>query len=251
MLCSKCGAENLDTSSFCAQCGTSLTAQPSPSAQDAAPPETTAQPSKPSQSQVPTFLQKFLNEQQDPAIVQRVHQRVSQILTGEEEILYIAVQSKPIVTVAPDCVVLTNKRFIVYKPTMLGRVSFEDYIWRDLHDARLKEGIMGATLTMLTVQGRRIAIDYLPKAQARRLYSFAQEMEEKVLEERRIRAMEEQRAAAGGITIQGGPLAAQTQAPVASEDPVQKLKQLKEMMDAGLITETEYEAKKAEILSRM
>ncbi|TEU13496.1 MAG: zinc-ribbon domain-containing protein [Anaerolineales bacterium] len=240
MICNKCGNENLDTASFCAKCGAPLA--------QAAPSPTTAQ--QPPQ-QVPSFLQKFLNEQQDPTIVQRVHQKVSQILTSGEEINYIAVQNKPVLNISPDCVVLTNKRFIIYKPKMLGRVSFEDYIWRDLRDARLKEGIMGATLTMLTIHNRRIMVDYLPKAQARRLYAFAQEMEEQVLEERRIRAMEEQRAAAGGITIQGGPMAAQAQAAPAQVDPVQKLQQLKQMMDGGLITSEEYEAKKTDILSRM
>lgn len=45
--------------------------------------------------------------------------------------------------------------------------------------------------------------------------------------------------------------AAPAQAPAASEDPTQKLKQLQEMLDSGLITEADYEAKKAEILSRM
>lgn len=37
----------------------------------------------------------------------------------------------------------------------------------------------------------------------------------------------------------------------ASEDPAQQLKQLKQMFDNGLITETEYEAKKAEVLAGM
>jgi cytoskeletal protein CcmA (bactofilin family) len=41
------------------------------------------------------------------------------------------------------------------------------------------------------------------------------------------------------------------QGPAVSEDPTQKLKQLQEMMERGLITEADYEAKKAEILSRM
>jgi uncharacterized membrane protein len=35
----------------------------------------------------------------------------------------------------------------------------------------------------------------------------------------------------------------------SSEDPKRKLTQLKEMLDEGLITEAEYEAKKAEILT--
>ena len=39
--------------------------------------------------------------------------------------------------------------------------------------------------------------------------------------------------------------------PSPSEDPAQKLKQLKQMFDDELITEAEYEAKKAEILADM
>ena len=41
------------------------------------------------------------------------------------------------------------------------------------------------------------------------------------------------------------------EAPAASGEPTQKLKQLKAMLDDGLITEEEFEAKKAEILSKM
>ena len=40
-------------------------------------------------------------------------------------------------------------------------------------------------------------------------------------------------------------------APASSEDPKQRLKQLKEMLDEGLVTEAEYEAKKTEILAGM
>ena len=119
---------------------------------------TTQSSSRQPRSQSSSVLQKFLNEEQDPAIVKQVYTRVSQILTSGEEILYIAVQNKPIVNIAPDCVVLTNRRFIIYRPKLLGRVEFEDYIWRDLHDARLKEGIMSATITMLTVKGDRKSV---------------------------------------------------------------------------------------------
>ena len=46
----------------------------------------------PQQSNQPgeSSLKKFTTEQQNPAIVQQVHQKVSQILTRDEEILYIA-----------------------------------------------------------------------------------------------------------------------------------------------------------------
>ena len=112
---------------------------------------------------------------------------------------------------------------------------------------------MGATLEIRTVAGRVFSIEYLPKAQARRLYAIAQEMEEEVREERRNRVIEEKRAAAGGVIFQGQMPAAAAQGTTESamDDPMQKLKMLKQMSDEGLITADEFEKKKADILSRM
>lgn len=199
------------------------------------------------------FLKRFLGEEQDPRAVEAVHDKITQLLTTGEEILYIAVQARPVINISPDCVVLTSKRFILYRPSLLGKVEFEDYIWRELHDAKLEENMLGATLTMHTMEGKELTMDHLPKAQARRLYALAQEMEEKTIEERRQREMEEKRAAAGGIMLGGATLPATPPPPPtpAPDDPLLVLKKLKDMLDAGLITDTEYEAKKAEILSRM
>lgn len=194
-------------------------------------------------------LTRFLREEQDPETVKSVYSKVKQILTSEEKILYIAVQ-KPLINLSPDCVVLTNRRFIIYRPTLLGGVNFQDYIWRDLRDAQLSEGIIRATLSMKTVKGGILSIDNLPKIQARKIYAFAQEMEEKVREQRRIRKMEETRAGAGGVILQGTAPSQAAEA-VSTEDPMQTLKKLKDMLDANLITTEEFEAKKSEILSRM
>ena len=202
-------------------------------------------------SSLSEMVRAFTNEEQDPAFVQAILARVQQILTSGENIHYVAVQKKPLVNIAPDCVVLTNRRFIVYRPKILGQVSFEDYPWRDLRDARLQENILGSTLAMKTVSGRAISVDHLPKAQARRLYSFSQEMEERVREERRVRELEDKRAAAGGVVVSGLPAAGSPSQTGPASDPVQRLKALKEMYDAKLITAGEYEGKRAEIISKM
>lgn len=198
-----------------------------------------------------SLLRKFLNEEQDPNVVQKVVEKVTTILTSTEEILYIAVQKKPIVTISPDCVVITNRRFIYYEPKMLGRVNFEDYIWRDLKNVTLQEKIMGAVISFETIRNEYIEIDYLPKQQARIIYSISQEMEEMVREERRQRGMEEKRAAAGGVFIQN-PSSEETKSQTGnSDDPVKKLAQIKTMLDAELITEEEYQQKKMQILNNL
>ena len=204
----------------------------------------------PNSDQIRGLIGKFANEEQDPAVVEKVHSKVSEILTSGEEVLYIAVQKKLVMNVSPDCVVLTNKRFIKYKPKMLGGVDFEDYIWRNLSDARVKEGIRSAKLTMKTTSGESISLDDLPKSQARKLYTLAQSMEEKVLEERRQRDLEEKRASAGNITMQTG-MPTQQASSAPPQDPLEQLTKLKKMLDAGLITDDEYNAKKTELISRM
>lgn len=209
----------------------------------------TEEPKSP--SRLSDLARSLSNEEQDPNVVQGVLERVQQILTSDERILYVAVQKKPVLTITPDSVVLTNRRFILYRPKLLGQVSFEDYPWRDLLDAKLKENILGSTLSLKTVGGTVVSVDHLPRAQARRLYAFTQEMEERVREERRARELEDKRAAAGGVVVSGMPGAGPSAGAGAAGDPAQRLKALKEMYDAGLISAGEYEAKRADIISRM
>ena len=286
--CSNCGAMLKEANKFCSNCGHKIAPMPSappmrpaqpappmrpgppasstPPTQPAAPawhtpPAPPAQPAPPSWAAQapppaagPSLLSRFLNEEQDPGIVNKVYDRVSQILTRNEKVAYVAVQKKLLkINLSPDCVVLTTRRFIIYHAKVLGQVDFEDYIWRDLKDAQITEGIIGAVFTMSTVHGKQLVVEHLPKAQARKLYAFAQDMEERVLEERRLRAMEETRAAAGGVILQGGlpPVQPQAQAAPGGQDPVEQLTQLKRLVDAGLITAAEYEVKKREVLSRM
>lgn len=192
-------------------------------------------------------VQRLVQEEQDLGVVQKVYEKISQLLTRGEELRYIAVQKKPVLNMLPMCLVLTTRRFIIYKPELMGQAQFEDYIWRDLRDVQLKEDVVGSTLTLQTVGDKTLAVPYLPKAQARRAYAIAQEMEEEMLEERRRREMEEKRAAAGGIYLPG----AEPPNAAAREDPVEVLKQLKRMLDAGLITAAEYDAKKQEVLLRL
>ena len=196
-------------------------------------------------------IRRLTDDNQDLGQVEQICSKVKDILTSEEKIEYVAVQKRMVVNPTPDAVVLTNRRFIIYRPKLLGRVSFEDFIWRDLSDAKIEEGVIGATLTFKATNGRRPSIGYLPKLQARRLYAIAQEREERAREERRMRDLEEKRAAAGGIVMHGSPATTAGATEERVVDPVERLKKLKEMLDAGLISAGEFEAKRAEIVSKI
>ena len=201
---------------------------------------------------IPETLAQYLTENQDPQQVERIYNKVSQLLTRGEQVIYIAVQKALTYDPTPEIVVLTNRRFMHYRQNLMGSAQFTDYIWRELKEAKLEEGVMRATLTLFAANGETLRVDNLVKEQARRLYAIAQEMEENVREELRLRAMEEKRAEAGGVYLPGmmGAMGAGSTAAPADE-PLQALSKLKQLMEAGLITAEEFEAKKKEILARL
>ena len=113
-------------------------------------------------------IASFLLDGQSEATVAKIYDRIPQILTPQESLEYIAVQAKPI-AIAPDCVAITNRRFILFHQKMLGQLAFDDYLWMYLTDAKLKEGVMFAEVSFRVTDGRAFSVDYLPKAQARRI----------------------------------------------------------------------------------
>ncbi|KFF09347.1 PH domain-containing protein [Chryseobacterium luteum] len=205
-------------------------------------------------------LKKFLNEEQDPKAVEKLLERINDLITSQEFVEYIAVQKKPAINFSPDCIALTNRRIIFCRPKNFGlSMDFQDYNWVDVADCHIKEGILGATFMMKTVSNHTNVMDYLPKAQARKLYQFAQETEEKMRGVRREKDLEVRRASAGGVTVNNAtPIIAQplqTRQPIPqlieTEDPFAVLQKLKGLMDSGIISIEEFESKKNEILSRV
>lgn len=217
------------------------------------------------------MIEKYLNDQQDAAAVEKVYTRLVDLLTTGEEILYIAVQKKPLVNLFPDCVALTNKRVLFFTPANLGlSIKFIDFVWKDIVDVYTKEEIIGAVFTVKTVNGAEMGVDYLPKVQARKLYQYSQERKEAEREARRLRELEEKRAESGSVMIDNpGHVAIQPPAPAPAapapepipvpepvkEEPVakpdeltEKLKKLKMLFDNSLISQEEYNQKKLELL---
>jgi hypothetical protein len=216
-------------------------------------------------------FKKFLNEEQDPAAVEKVTDKLKGIIMNGESLEYIAVQKKPAVNISPDCVALTNKRIIFCRPKNLGfSMDFSDYVWKDVIDCKLKEELLGAIFSINTTKGSD-SLDYLPKAQARRLYALAQEQEETQRELRRQMELEEKRAASGSIQVNSNPTVTSPEPvspaiitpepiiePAATiveekkeDDITAALQKLKSLFENQLISREEYDAKKAEVLSRI
>jgi hypothetical protein len=154
----------------------------------------------------------------------------------------------------------TSGRLISLTRGLLGGFDVEDMRWQDLEDVKLHVGILAAKLMVhagrpsdLATQsgqgGRVLTFEGLRKHQAEAVYRICQAQDQAWREKRRVRDLEELRARSGGITTSmGAGLGAAAVAGVQSE-AVRRLEDAKKMLDERLITDAEYEAIKAKILS--
>lgn len=147
-----------------------------------------------------------------------------------------------------DAVVVTSNRIIGFSPGVLGRVSFNDFLWQDVLDVSMKQGMLSTEILVKTAAGP-VKVGSIDKEQAKRLYGIAQQLEQEWREKRRIREMEQDRAKAGGVYMGmpgfSGPAAATAEKP----DPVARLAKAKAMLEQGLISDIEFEALKAKVLA--
>ena len=139
-------------------------------------------------------MRRFTAEGQDPALVQQAYARASEILTSGETLEYVAVANKGSLTHAPDCAVATNKRIMLYRKKVLGKLEQDDYYWRDVN-AALKDGRGGVTFTVESIKGWQMAIESLPRAQAVRLYELAVAHSEKLADALRLKVIQQDAAA--------------------------------------------------------
>ena len=161
-------------------------------------------------------------------------------------------------------VAATTGRLIIVQRGLFGGFTPIDLRWQDLRDATLTVGVFGATLRvaayrssdLATTEGppSNIVIAGLRKLEAQEVYRACQTRAQAWREKRRIRELEELRAKAGGIQIGGA--RALTSAPVGGTDegdssPMARLQRAKEMLQHGLLNDSEFEQIKAKILAEL
>jgi len=153
----------------------------------------------------------------------------------------------------------TSGRLIMLTRHLISGFDVTDIRWQDLEEVTLRVGIVAAELAIragraadLASQGttgsRHLDFVGLRKEQAQAVYRICQAQDQAWREKRRVRELEELRARSGGIQVSSGPLPGGTAAGGGS-DAVRRLQEAKQMLDAKLITDAEYEAIKAKIVS--
>jgi hypothetical protein len=152
----------------------------------------------------------------------------------------------------------TSGRLIVLSRELLGGFDVTTIRWQDLEEVTLHVGMLSADLAVragkatdlasLGAAGsQRVEFRGLRRGEAQAVYRICQSQDQAWREKRRVRELEELRARSGGIQVSPGNLGAGA---AAESDAVRRLQEAKQLLEARLISDAEYEAIKAKIISR-
>ncbi|HTW75116.1 MAG TPA: SHOCT domain-containing protein [Steroidobacteraceae bacterium] len=220
---------------------------------------------------------------------ERALQCLRSVLTADEKLQAWAIQRRAFALLHRRLIVgATSGRLLAISRPLIGGFDLTDVRWQDLREVHIHVGAVAARLQVSAfgspdlasapAQLRTLLFDGLRREQAQALYRICQANDQSWREKRRIRELEELRARAGGIQlgVLGGPggivsggavsggspgggaaagsqtgeaAAAAAIAQPAGEDAAARLRSARSMLDAGLISDAEYEALKARIIN--
>jgi hypothetical protein len=197
---------------------------------------------------------------EEDARVQAALEQLNGLLVPGETLQAYAVQRRLFALSSRRILVgASTGRLLVLRRNLLGGFHLSDLRWQDLKDVKLNVGIFGADLTVTTLdqadlatQDRTAGVFQLPglrKAQAQGVYRICQAQEQQWREKRRVRDLEELRAKSGGLQLGGAGGVSGVAGAAGGADAVERLKAAKDMLANGLITDAEFEAIKAKVVS--
>ncbi len=170
--------------------------------------------------------------------------KIKAMLEPNEKLLKTISQQSGAVRKAKT-VAITDKRFIIYEPKLFG-AHYVHHEWLDVERVDFLEGATRSCIVFSLVGGGELMIGGLSKQKAPKFFSVAQEQQRIGYLERRRRTLEEDRAISGGADISVG-----TQPQTEGANIGKKIKQLKSLLEEGLITEEEFQQKKRKLLDQL
>jgi hypothetical protein len=188
----------------------------------------------------------------------KANEKLSTVLMASEVIASKAIQVRIFsLWSRRTLVAITNSRLLVLKRGVFGGFKMQDIQWKDLKDARMKENILsnvcGSNVNFehLNAGVGKMDVKGLPNQGATEIYTKAQAEEQAWEEKRRVREIEDVRAASGGTVIHTGAPASSSEAPQSRHggNMLQQIEDAKKLLDQGVISDAEFQEMKAKIIS--
>lgn len=157
---------------------------------------------------------------------------VSKILQPGENVLLAAQQARSTNLINPDTIFVTTQRLLIRKPTSLGlRKNIEDYRFADIANVKLHKGIVRSSILLkVRFLSDDLEIDNISKEAGDKLVQLIQQ------------------GIAGRLEVSVQDKKIQ---PVLQQDIINKIQEIAKLKEQGILSETEFQTKKSELLSRL
>ena len=157
---------------------------------------------------------------------------VLKILQPDENVLLAAQQARSTNLINPDTIFVTTQRLMIRKPTSLGlRKNIEDYRFADIANVKLHKGIVRSSILLkVRFLSDDLEIDNISKEAGDKLVQLIQQ------------------GIAGRLSVSS----IQDKIPtVLKQDIIDKIKEIAKLKEQGILSDIEFQTKKAELLSRL
>ncbi len=191
-------------------------------------------------------------------MVEKLPKGIGENLQAGEEVLF-AVKKKMGVE-KPKWLVVTDRRIIYLDEKMFGRYDMKAVPYEKLEEVYVKIGKMYAEFIIKQENGDEIKLDRMDKTKSREAIEAIKEAINRIavepvsIERKKHLTSQEMwihkpkevisravRMESRGVQVQ----------PAQKEDPLEKLKKLKELYDMGVISQEEYEEKRKKLLDQI
>jgi len=181
---------------------------------------------------------------------------ISTTLMPDEQLDAQALQSRVFALWQRRVVIgITNSRVLVIRRGLFGGFKMSDIQWKDLADVTIEQNVLpdlcGSNLNFkhFNAGAGLLRVNGIESEVASVIYSNAQSQEQAWEEKRRVRRMEEVRAAAGGVTVHNAHPASSEARRSGGSAMIEEITKAKALLDAGVISDAEFNEMKSKILA--
>ncbi|MDI9642253.1 MAG: PH domain-containing protein [Archaeoglobales archaeon] len=183
---------------------------------------------------------------------------VSENLYPGENVFY-CLKKKLTMELKPKFLVVTDRRIIYLDQKILGRYELMDVPYEKLEFVRFYRGIIGSEFVVKKEDGKEISLSWMEKEEAEKAIEAIRDalntiavVPVSIKKTKGIKGVEIQVSKPKEIITRTMPMARVVEkTTMKKEDPLERLKKLKELYEAGVISKEEFEERKRKLLDQI
>jgi hypothetical protein len=187
-----------------------------------------------------------------------IPEAIKENLAAGEKVLHTIRASKALsLDLTPKTLAVTDQRVMIVDHKPLGRYDLQDIPYSKLETVYFEQGVAGSTFSLVPEDGEAIEIAWVSREGAKQAIEMVRDALDAIAVEpvsiqRKKKALgREEWVLHKPKELVSRRAEARVQRKSSRPDPLKQVQKLKELLDAGAISQEEYETKKEELLNQV